>query len=446
MNNILTENVSVHGEKFSYGKMRGGELYFGEKSCCEMAEKYGTPLYLMDENRIRTNCRTYAAAVKEAFGENGMVIYASKAACFKRIYEIIKEENLGADVVSPGEIYTAQQAGMPMKNVFFQGNNKTDEDIRFAIKAKVGYFVCDNADELDALDRIAGEMGVKQKILLRLTPGIDPHTYAAVATGKVDSKFGTAIETGQAEEITLLALSKENIRLMGFHCHVGSMVFDPSIFVRSARIMLDFITYMKTAHGFITKMLDIGGGFGVRYVDGQPEASIYKDILQIARYIKSICYTHRISHPKIIFEPGRSIVADAGMTLYTVGSVKKITGYKNYVSVDGGMTDNPRYALYQSLYTVVTANKLSPRETIRCDLVGRCCESGDIIQPNVDFPSDIERGDIVAVLTTGAYNYSMASNYNRVPRPPIVMVNGENDYVAVERESMDDLIRNDVSR
>lgn len=434
MNTILTDNVTI----------RGGELYFGEHSCCELAKKYGTPLYIMDEARIRRNCREYVLAIKEAFGDGSMAIYASKAASFKRIYEIIREEGLGADVVSVGEIYTALKAGFPMEKAFFQGNNKTDEDIRFAIKSGVGYFVCDNAEEVEAIDAIAGEMGVKQKILLRLTPGIDPHTYAAVATGKVDSKFGTAIETGQAEEIAAFALSKKNIELEGFHCHVGSMVFESSTFVRSAEIMLEFIADIKKKYGYEAKILDLGGGYGVRYVADQPKISISENIKEVARFITEKCLKLGISRPDVIFEPGRSIVADAGMTLYTAGTVKKITGYKNYVSVDGGMTDNPRYALYQSQYTVVTANKPQPADTIRCDLVGRCCESGDIIQPEVDFPADIRRGDIVAVLTTGAYNYSMASNYNRIPRPPVVMVDGEKDYVAVKRESLEDLILNDI--
>lgn len=434
MKKILADNVMSHGD----------DLYFGGHSCTALAKKYGTPLYLMDEESIRSSCRQYVNAIRESFGKGSMAIYASKAASFKRIYEIVNEEGMGADVVSLGEIYTALKAGFPMERAFFQGNNKTDEDIRLAIKAKVGYFVCDNAEEVEAIDTIAGELGVTQKILLRLTPGIDPHTYAAVATGRVDSKFGTAIETGQAEEITLLALSKKNILLEGFHCHVGSMVFDSSTFMRSAEIMLEFIADMKNMHGYTAKILDLGGGYGVRYVESQPKMSISDNIAQTAQFIEAKCRELGISRPDIIFEPGRSIVADAGMTLYTAGTVKKIPGYKNYVSVDGGMTDNPRYALYQSLYTVVTANKPEPKETIRCDLVGRCCESGDIIQPNIDFPADIQRGDIVAVLTTGAYNYSMASNYNRIPRPPVVMLNGDEDYVAVKRESLDDLVRNDI--
>lgn len=435
MNSILTDNVTVSD----------GSLYLNGRSVTGLAQQYGTPLYLMDEQRIRFNCRDYAEALNACFGEGkALAIYASKAASFKRIYEIIAQEGLGADVVSSGEIYTALKAGFPMEKAFFQGNNKTDDDIEYAIENKVGYFVCDNYEEVDAIDRIAGEKGVLQKILLRLTPGIDPHTYAQVATGKVDSKFGSAIETGQAEEITAHTLSKSHIKLMGFHCHVGSMVFDSDTFIRSAKIMLGFIAQIKSEYGYEASILDLGGGYGVRYVDSHPSIDIKENIRQVADLIDNECKKLCIQRPIIILEPGRSIVADAGMTVYTVGTVKRIRGYKNYVSVDGGMTDNPRYALYGSQYTVVTANKAEPEHTIKCDLVGRCCESGDIIQPDVSFPEDIQRNDIVAVLTTGAYNYSMASNYNRIPRPAVVMVDGEKDYIAVRRESFEDLTANDL--
>lgn len=434
MKSILSTNVTI----------RNNELYFGKHSCCELARKYGTPLYLMDEARIRKNCREYVKAISENFGEGSMAVYASKAASFKRIYEIVGEENLGVDVVSSGEIYTALKAGFPMEKAFFQGNNKTDEDIRYAIESGVGYFVCDGMDELKAIDRIAKEMGVKQKILLRLTPGIDPHTHTAINTGRVDSKFGIYIGNGQAELVTLLSFTMKNVSLVGYHCHVGSMVFESSVFINCAEVMLEFIEEMKYKYGFEAKILDLGGGYGVRYVADHPRMSISKNIAQVAEYIENKCKELKITRPDIIFEPGRSIVGDAGMTLYTVGTFKNIIGFKNYVSVDGGMTDNPRYALYQSPYTIVAANKPVADDYIQCDVVGRCCESGDIIQPKVTLPMTIQRGDIIAVLTTGAYNYSMASNYNRVPRPPIVMLDGEKDYVAVKRESFEDLVRNDV--
>lgn len=421
-----------------------GTLYFAGRNVTELAQKYGTPLMLMDEQKIRSHCREYHDALRDCACPNSEAIYASKACCFGRMYKFIKEEGLCADVVSPGEIYTAKKAGFPMEKAYFQGNNKSDDDIAFAIDCGVGYFVCDNFEEIEALDRIARERGVVQKILLRVTPGIDPHTYDEVATGKVDSKFGIAIETGQAIEAAKLVLSKKNLSFEGIHCHVGSMVFDSDVFLRSAAVMLGFIAEMKKVFGFETKILDLGGGYGVKYYEGQGNIDIPSNIKQVADYIAEKSRELGVKVPSLRLEPGRSIVADAGITVYTVGSVKKIAGYKNYVSVDGGMTDNPRYALYGSRYTVFTANKADSPAILTADLVGRCCESGDIIQPDVGFPADIQRGDTVAVLTTGAYNYSMASNYNRVPRPPIVMINGDHDYTAVRRESLDNLILNDI--
>ncbi len=425
-------------------EVKNGELYFGGMNVCELAKKHGTPLYLMDEAKIRENCRNYISAMREYMGEDSYPLYASKAASFKRIYEIIAEEGLGADVVSSGEIYTAMKAGFDMSRAYFQGNNKTDWDIAYAMDCGVGYFVCDNIEEVDAIDEIASEKGIIQKILLRLTPGIDPHTYDEVATGKVDSKFGTAIETGQAYEITRHTLSKKNISLEGFHCHVGSMVFESSTFTRSAEIMLGFISGINESFGYKAKILDLGGGYGVRYTCDDPEIDIKANIKGVCEFIKNECERLGYPIPSLRLEPGRSIVADAGMTVYTVGTVKKITGYKNYVSVDGGMTDNPRYALYGSKYTVLTANKMNEEASLVCDLVGRCCESGDIVQPDVKFPESVKRGDTVCVLTTGAYNYSMASNYNRICRPPVVMINGGKDYVAVKRESFEYLLANDI--
>lgn len=421
-----------------------GHLYFAGFDTVELAEKYGTPLYLIDEDKLRENCRTYDNAFKKHFGAEAKALYASKANSFKRVYEIMREENMGVDVVSRGEIYTACLAGYPMENTFFHGNNKTDKDIAYAMEKGVGYFVVDNMEELFAIEREAGERNITQKILLRLTPGIDPHTYEAVATGKVDSKFGSAIETGQAEEITAAALKMPHIDLAGFHCHVGSQVFAEDVFERSAVIMLDFIVNMREKYGYEARELDLGGGYGVRYVDSDPYLYVDKKIGQVAAAIKAECERLNISLPVIHMEPGRAIVADAGMTLYTVGAVKCIPGYKNYVSIDGGMTDNPRYALYGSEYTCLAAGKMDEEPDFRCSLVGRCCESGDVIQENILLPNSIKRGDIVGVCTTGAYNYSMASNYNRVNRPPIIMLCGGESYVAVRRESLEDICRNDI--
>lgn len=424
--------------------IENGILYFGGQDTTRLAETYGTPLYLMDEDKIREKCRVYKHAFEKHFGPSAQPLYASKANSFKRIYEIMKEEGMGIDVVSSGEIYTAHRAGFDLSHAYFHSNNKTDEDIRYAMENGVGYFVADNAEEVKAVEAEAARRGICQKLLLRLTPGIDPHTYEAIATGKVDSKFGSAIETGQAEEITVFTLAQPHVELVGFHCHVGSQVFGEDIFERAAVVMLEFMAKMKEKYGFSAPILDLGGGYGVRYVERDPNLDIETKVGQVAAVIRGTCERLHMAVPEIHMEPGRSIVADAGMTLYTVGTVKKIPGYKNYVSIDGGMTDNPRFALYGSDYTCLPANKMDEARDFTCSVVGRCCESGDIIQEHVMMPSSIGRGDIVAVCTTGAYNYSMASNYNRLCRPPIVMLSGGKHYVAVRRESFEDLCRNDV--
>ena len=422
--------------------IENGHLTFAGRDVCSLAKEYGTPLYIMDEEKIREKISIYREALKEYF-DDAQVLYASKACSFKKMYEILNAEGSGFDVVSSGEIFTALKAGISLENVYFHSNNKTDADIEFAIDNKMGYFVVDNVEEVDAIEKIAGEKGVKQKILLRLTPGIDPHTYEAVNTGKVDSKFGTAIDTGQAKEIVGHTLKCENIELMGFHCHIGSQVFDSDTFLRGSEIMLDFIKEMKDVYGFEAKQLDLGGGYGVPYTDADPSIDIRENIKTVSIFIKEKCNALGINVPKILMEPGRSIVADAGMTLYTCGTVKKITGYKNYVSIDGGMTDNPRFALYGSKYTVINAGKAEEGKIFKASVVGRCCESGDIIQEDVMLP-ETERGDIIAVCTTGAYNYSMASNYNRICRPAILILAKDKEYIAVKRESLEDIVRNDI--
>lgn len=432
---MICENLSRNAD---------GELTFAGVALSPLAEKYGTPLYLYDEDRVRERCRTYLNAIHLAFGERGKALYASKAACFRRLYEIMAEEGMGIDVVSSGEIYTALRAGFPLERAYFHSNNKTDADIEYAIKSGVGYFVVDNAEELYAIDRIATEHGIRQKLLLRLTPGIDPHTYAAVATGKVDSKFGSAIETGQADEITDIALSLGGVDLRGFHCHVGSQVFDSDVYIRAAEVMLDFVAHINETRGFLADELDIGGGYGVRYVESQPEIDIAANIVEVGAFMRGYADTLGITLPKVAFEPGRSIVADAGLTLYTVGTVKRIPGYKSYVSVDGGMADNPRFALYGSPYTILPVMGEVPNGAGLYSVVGRCCESGDILQENVPMPDGISRGDLLACLTTGAYHYSMASNYNRLPKPPIVMLSGGRDYLAVRRETPEDLLSLEV--
>lgn len=432
---FICDNINVNSK---------GHLTFAGQDTIGLAEKYGTPLYLLDEDKIREKCRIYLDAFKKHFPEGSLPLYASKANSFKQIYRIMSELGMGIDVVSGGEIYTAAQAGFGLSKAFFHSNNKTDDEICFAMDQGVGYFVVDHKSELEEIQKQAATRGTVQDVILRLTPGIDPHTYDEVNTGMVDSKFGTAIETGQADEIVEFALTLKNINLLGFHCHVGSQVFGEDVFERSAVVMLEFCEKMQTKYGFKTRVLDLGGGFGVGYTDKAGSLDIDAKVKDIADAINATCERLGIDRPAILMEPGRSIVADAGMTLYTVGSVKRIPGYRNYVSVDGGMTDNPRYALYKSEYTCYIANRMNEDMNMKCALVGRCCESGDVIQKGIFVPDTTVRGDIAAVCTTGAYNYSMASNYNRVCRPEMVMLKDGDSYVAVRRESYEDLCACDV--
>ena len=407
-----------------------------------LAAEYGTPLYLMDEQRIRSNCRMYLKAFRENFPEDSLPLYASKAASFKQIYRIMAEEGMGVDVVSSGELYTALAAGFPAERIHFHGNCKTDADIAYGVASGIGCFIADNREELLALEKTAAGAGVTQAILLRVTPGIDPHTYEAVSTGKVDSKFGAAVETGQAMELVKLALAQPHLKLLGLHCHVGSQVFGEDVYQRTIDIMAAFLAEIRDETGAVLEELNLGGGYGVRYTEEDETIDIPARLREVALHLRRETEKHGLPMPRFLMEPGRSIVADAGMTLYTVGSIKRIPGYKQYAAVDGGMTDNPRYALYQSRYTVYHGSKTGPTE--RFDVVGRCCESGDIIQPHVELPADTCRGDILAVCTTGAYNYSMASNYNRIPRPPVVMLSGGKPTLAVRRETVDDLTALDM--
>ncbi len=421
-----------------------GHLTLAGRDTVELAEKYGTPLYLTDERRIREKMRVYVDSMKKYFGHGSVPLLASKALCFKRIYEIANEEGMCTDIVSPGELYTALRAGFPMEKAYFHGNNKTDADIAFAIESGIGCFIADNREELDAISRIAGEKGITQRIILRVTPGIDPHTHAAITTGKVDSKFGTAIETGQAMELVKYILTLKNIELTGIHCHVGSLCFDSQPFLDAADIMVAFMAKIREETGLTLRTLNLGGGYGVRYIEANPHIDIADNIRQVAEHVGAVCEMTGFPYPQVLLEPGRSIVADAGVTLYSVGSVKTITGYKSYISIDGGMPDNPRYALYQSDYTVLNASRASDEPDMIATVAGRCCESGDLIQEDVKIKRP-ERGDKIAVLVTGAYNYSMASNYNRIPRPPVVMISPDgDDYIAVRRETYDDLIKLDM--
>ena len=431
---MICDNLSIN---------QAGRLSFAGRDVTELAQKYGTPLYLLDENKIREHCRTYIRAMKQAFGADALPLYAGKALCIKDIYRIMREEGMGIDVVSSGEVYTADAGGFPMERAYFHGNNKTDADISYAMDRGVGYFVCDNEEELLSIEREAEARGIIQKILIRVTPGIDPHTHKAISTGNVDSKFGVAIETGQAEALIALALKQPHVSLEGYHCHIGSQIFETTPFTDAAQIMMSFIASIRDRLGYTAKELNLGGGMGVRYLDEHPEIDYEKNIAEIASVIKALASEMQLEMPRMRMEPGRSIVADAGMTLYTVGTLKTIPGFRTYVSVDGGMPDNPRYALYQSPYTVHLANRMTEDGDTVCTIAGRCCESGDLIQEGVLLPAP-RRGDILAVLTTGAYNYAMASNYNRIPRPAMVRLYEGEDTLILRRETFEDLIRNEL--
>ncbi len=434
MMNLLYDHLAVNQK---------GHLTIGGADTVDLAGTFGTPLYVMDEAAVRTMCRTYRQAALANFGPDALPLYASKALCFTEMYRIAAEEGMGVDCVSGGELYTARHAGFPAERIYFHGNNKTDRDIVDALDMGVGTFVVDNTDELYALDRLAGERNIRQRILLRITPGIDPHTHKAISTGRVDSKFGSPIATGQALDIVRLALSLPHINLHGFHCHIGSQIFDIDPFVDAARIMVDFIATVRDETGFTASELNLGGGLGVPYTEFDRKVDYAAAIRDMATAIRTICEERKVGMPRIILEPGRSLVAAAGITLYTVGSVKTIPGFRTYVSVDGGMPDNPRYALYQSQYTALIANRPDAPRTERVTLAGRCCESGDLVGEDMPL-QQASRGDILAVLTTGAYNYSMASNYNRIPRPAVVLVKDGTPRLAVRRESYEDLVRNDL--
>lgn len=420
-----------------------GHLLFDGRDTAQLAAKYGTPLILLSEDRVREHCRTYREAIERYLPAGSRALYASKALSFRQIYPIVESEGLGADVVSPGELATAISAGFPAERIFFHGNDKTDADLRFALEARVGTIVVDNPEELARVNELAGEAGICQDILLRITPGIDPHTHAKINTGRVDSKFGSAIETGAAEAITACALAAPHVGLRGFHCHIGSQIFEATPFIDAAEIMVAFIARMRSDHGFTADTLNLGGGFGVRYVADDPVVDIAGNIRELGAAVASACEREGLAAPRILLEPGRSLVADAAITLYTVGSVKEIPGFRNYVAIDGGMTDNPRYTLYQSRYTMLLANRAGEPADFPATIAGRCCESGDLLGEGVAIARP-ERGDLLAVLTTGAYTYSMASNYNRVCRPPIVILSGGEDRLAVRRETFDDLMACDI--
>ncbi len=418
-------------------------LTIGGLDTVALAKEYGTPLYVLDEDCIRQNCRLYTRSMERFYGGNGLILYASKALCTAALCKLVESEGMGLDVVSGGELYTAHKAGFPMERVYFHGNNKTKDELELALSLGVGRLVVDNREELALINRLYAQAGKKASVLFRIKPGIDAHTHDFIMTGQIDSKFGVALENGEAMELLSEAAAMPHIEVVGVHCHIGSQIFDLAPFEKAAEVMMNFIGDVKDKLGLSIQELNLGGGFGIRYTEADDPIAYDKYMEAVSLVVKATAEKRGVELPRILMEPGRSIIAPAGITLYTVGAVKQIPGVRNYLSVDGGMGDNPRYILYESKYDFLLANRARDAKTERYTVAGKCCESGDLLGKDVALPP-AESGDILAVLATGAYNYSMASNYNRIPRPAMVMVSGGSARVIVKRESYEDIIKNDV--
>ncbi len=431
---FLTENLNINEKN---------HLTIGGADTVELAKKYKTPLYVMDEDMIRKNCRIYKQAIDKYYDGNGIALYASKAFSCVGIYKIAMEEGLGVDVVSGGELYCALKAGFPCEKIYFHGNNKTYDELEMAVESSVGRIVVDNVYELEMLSKICKSKAKNANIMFRIKPGVDAHTHDFVKTGQIDSKFGVALENGEAIEIIREAKKFDNINVVGIHCHIGSQIFELEPFCHAAEIMLGFVKEVKDELGIELEELNLGGGFGIKYVESDDPIEYDKYIKAVSEVVKEICAQNDMRLPKIIMEPGRSLVGNAGITLYTVGCVKDIKDIKKYIFIDGGMGDNPRYILYGAEYTAVVANKANEKAEDIVSIAGKCCESGDLIGENMRI-SKAEQGDVLAILATGAYNYSMASNYNRIPRPAVVMVANGKDRVLVRRETYEDIISKDV--
>ena len=420
-----------------------GHLTIGSYDTVELAKQFGTPAYIYDENEIRKNLREFKKSIDDNYGGNGLVVYASKAFCCKEMCRICEQEGTGIDVVSGGELYTALSVDFPTDKIVFHGNNKTCDELEMAVQNDVGRVIVDNVFELETLNEIAAKHGKTVGIMLRIKPGIDAHTHDFVKTGQIDSKFGFALETGEAMEGIKKALEMPHIKLKGLHCHIGSQIFDLDPFELAATVMLDLFKEVKEQKGVELEELNLGGGFGIKYLKSDRPRPYGDYMRKVSDVVNRYSAELGLKTPFILIEPGRSVVGAAGLTLYTVGAVKKIPDVRTYVSIDGGMGDNPRYALYQSHYELICANKASEKREATVTVAGKCCESGDLIQEWTHI-QPVEPGDIIAVLSTGAYNYSMASNYNRIPRLPVIMVKDGKARVVVKRETYEQITECDV--
>lgn len=416
-------------------------LIVGGIDTVELVKEFGTPLWVIDEKGFRGNC----ASFRKAFNKwgNCEVIYASKSLCNLSIIRIIDEEGLSLDVVSGGELYTALKAGFPTERIYFHGNNKSVEEMILAVENNVARIIVDNFYELYLLDKICGELGKVQSILLRITPGIEAHTHEYIQTGQIDSKFGFTLPDGQALEAVSKAINCPNLHLAGIHCHIGSQIFKMDSFKHATGLMMDFLAEINKVLNYECTEIDVGGGFGIYYTDEDQPANPEEWAEAVMNTVKEKSQEYGINIPKVLIEPGRAISGPAGITLYTVGSYKEVKGIRKYIAVDGGMVDNPRPALYDAKYTAIIANKADHEIAETVSVAGKCCESGDILIWDAKLPR-VEPGDILAVFGTGAYNYSMSSNYNRIPRPAMVLVNEGKADLIVKRETYEDILRNDV--
>ncbi len=419
-----------------------GHLEIGGVDAVQLREQFGTPLYVVDEELIRRRCREFIGAFKSS-GLKFQVAYASKAFCTMAMCRIVDEEGLSLDVVSDGELYTALQAGFPPERIHFHGNNKTPREINMALEAGIGCFVVDNFVELELLNALAGERNRKVNVLLRITPGVSAHTHEYTSTGQQDSKFGFDLGNGAAYRAVEAASRQPNLVLLGLHSHIGSQIFEVEGFKLAVEKVMGFAVKVRSELNVLFKVVNLGGGFGIRYVEGDSPLPVAEYVHAIVDSIHTSFAGQDYPVPEIWIEPGRSIVGDAGTTLYTVGTYKEIPDIRKYVAVDGGMTDNPRPALYESQYEAMLANRATaaPEEVV--SIAGKCCESGDMLIWDLSLPK-VNSGDLLAVACTGAYNYSMASNYNRIPRPAVVFVKDGSADLAVKRESYDDIVGNDL--
>lgn len=420
-----------------------GYLEIGGCNAVDLAEEFKTPLYVVDEELVRNNCKTF----KDNFSIEGIdteVIYASKAFINLAICKLIAEEGLSLDVVSGGELYTALKADFPVDKIYMHGNNKTKDELSMAIEYGVGRIIIDNRQELKLLEYLCETLDKDIEVLLRVNPGIEAHTHEYIQTSKNDSKFGESIFSDDINVIINRFQKSERVTLKGFHCHIGSQIFEEQSFYQGVSVMLNFINEIKQQCGFITEELNVGGGFGVYYSGEDNPVDLKECLKTMLLTVKKETERMNLEIPKVMIEPGRAIVANAGTTLYEIGGSKDTFGGKHYIFVDGGMTDNPRTALYDSKYEAAVANKMYSESKQIYTVAGKCCESGDIIIKNIELPQ-VERNDILAVFSTGAYNYSMSSNYNRIPKPAVVFVRNGEVKLVVKRESYADLIRNDIA-